>query len=265
MTTPPDADALAAFGVDGPPVLLAGGEGLSFHVADVVVKRVGDVSESEWTQALLSRVEPNAFRIADPVATAEGRWVHDGWMASRFVDGLRPLAPAWTEIIDAGLRFCDAAERVRHDGAEVLARRTHRWAVADRVAWGEQQVQLESEAADVHDQLMRFVQVPVRRDEQLVHADLTGNVFVDPEGSPVILDVSPYLRPREWAAAVVVADAVLWNGADLSLARSFARDAASRDLLARALIFRMVAEQLAGSPRHGGFLQPYRDVLHLFD
>ncbi len=94
-----------------------------------------------------------------------------------------------------------------------------------------------------------------------MNGDLTGNVHLDRSGTPVVLDFSPYLRPREWAVAIVIADAVLWNRAGLSLARSFARPAPGRDLLGRALIFRMVAEQLATDPRHGAHLDPYRRVL----
>lgn len=89
---------------------------------------------------------------------------------------------------------------------------------------------------------------------------MSGNVFLDPAGVPVILDVSPYLRPRRWAAAIVTADAVLWNGASVSLAASFASEP-DRDLLGRALIFRLVAEQLADNPRHGALLEPYRRLL----
>jgi fructosamine-3-kinase len=100
---------------------------------------------------------------------------------------------------------------------------------------------------------------------QVVHGDLSGNVHVDRSGTPVVLDFSPYLRPREWAAAIVIADAVLWNGAPLSLARSFASTRPGRDLLARALIFRIVADQLATTDRtdrrHGAHLDPYRRVL----
>jgi hypothetical protein len=46
-----------------------------------------------------------------------------------------------------------------------------------------------------------------------------------------------------------------------SLARGFGDDPADRDLLGRALVFRLVAEQLAEDPRHGARLEPYRRVL----
>ena len=181
-------------------------------------------------------------------------------MACRFVAGLRPAAPAWSLITDAGLRFCDAAEMARNDGEMVLGARTHRWAVADRVAWGESVVDLPSDATDVLRRITDLLDGPPRHDRQFVHGDLSGNVFLDAQHTPVILDVSPYLRPREWAAAIVAADAVLWNGAAITVARNFLANPAGCDLFARALIFRLVAEQLASNPRHDAFLEPYTDV-----
>jgi hypothetical protein len=126
--------------------------------------------------------------------------------------------------------------------------------------WGETQFHLGTEAAAVHVQLAALLGDPPT-DRQVVHGDLTGNVYVDRSQVPVILDFSPYLRPRQWAVVIVVADAVLWNGAQPSLAASFAATASARDLLGRALIFRLVAEQLAAEPRHGAHLEPYRRVL----
>jgi uncharacterized protein (TIGR02569 family) len=226
----------------------------------VVFKRVDDPNEAGWTQALLARTEQDGFLVPEPRPTSDGRWVHEGWSASRFVEGLRPAAPSWSVIAEAGLRFADAAERARSGGHEVLSRRTHRWAIADRVAWAEAHVALDPEAAEIHEWIATLLGETTGQ-EYLVHADLSGNVFVDPSDVPVILDVSPYLRPRRWAVAIVVADAVLWSGAEVALAESFASSATDRDLFGRALIFRMVAEQLGDNPRRGAFLGPYRRIL----
>jgi uncharacterized protein (TIGR02569 family) len=262
-----------AFGVEGVAVPLGAGEGVTVRVGGVVLKRVHDVDEAEWAQALQARLSEDGFRLARPVPTVDGRWTHAGWSAAQFVPGLRPLAPDWQAVVAVGLRFSDAAEAVRDADAGVLAARTHRWAVADRCAWGEGQLDLASEApeapeapeaAEVHERLTALLGDPPTA-RQVVHGDLSGNVHVDRSGTPVVLDFSPYLRPREWAAAVVIADAVLWNGAPLSLARSFASTRPGRDLLARALIFRMVADQLAATDRgHGAHLAPYRRVLAAF-
>lgn len=260
MTAAPSPAVLAGFGTGGDPVPVEGGQGVSFRVGDLVVKQVHDADEAERTQNLLSQTGQDGFRIPEPVPTVHGGWVYQGWSASRFIRDLRPMAPSWGDIAAAGLRFADAAERVRDGGHDILARRTHRWAVADRVAWAEEQVDLDADAADVQHRISALLgDAPAG--EHLVHGDLSGNVSFDHSGVPVILDVSPYLRPRRWAVAIVVADAVLWNGAELELAESFVSNPEDRDLFGRALVFRMVAEQLAARPRRGALLQPYQDVL----
>lgn len=259
MVPPPPRAVVATFGVDDEPVALEGGEGVAFRAGDIVLKRVHDPAEAEWTQGLVATVEQDGFRVANPVPTIGGRWVCDGWVASEFIAGLQPAAPRWNDVVAWGLRFGDAAERARRTHGE-LPRRAHRWAVADRAAWGEARVPLSPEVRQVRDALLALVVPRRQREQHFVHGDLAGNVFVDRSGVPVILDVAPYLRPRRWAAAVVVADAVLWYRADMSLAGEFAGTAEGRDLIGRALIFRLVADQLAGKRRHDRFLDPYRRV-----
>ncbi|MEM9651286.1 MAG: aminoglycoside phosphotransferase [Actinomycetota bacterium] len=258
--TPP-AHVCRAFGASGAAVPLAGGEGRAFRIGDVVVKAVHDDVESAWVQEMLAGLDQDGFRIPTPLRTTADQWVEGGWIASVFVPGLQPAAPRWTDIIEWGLRFGEAVSRQPTDGALGLARRTHRWAVADRVAWQEQEVDLSPEAAEVRSAIGRFLDPAPSTERQVIHGDLAGNVFVDTDGCPVILDVSPYLRHPRLAAAIVIADAVLWHGADTSLSSAFAADRTDRDLLGRALIFRLVAEQLAEHPRHGARLDPYRRVL----
>jgi uncharacterized protein (TIGR02569 family) len=242
------------------PVPSSGGEGLAFRSGDIVLKRVHDAGEAAWTQTLLSAIEQDGFRVATPIPTTDGRWVCNGWVANEFLPELEPAAPEWHRIVEWGLRFGDAADRARPPSDAALEQRTHRWAIADRVAWDEDEAVLPPAASEVQRALVEQTATGVAQ-RRVIHGDLAGNVFVDGSGRPVILDVSPYLRPRRYAAAVVIADAVLWNGADLSLATGFAASAEQRDLLARALVFRLVAEQLATDPRHGALLEPYRAVL----
>jgi uncharacterized protein (TIGR02569 family) len=223
----------------------------------VVVKRVECPEEASWAQEVLSRMEPDGFRIATPVRAASGAWVHAGCVAHRFIDGLRPLAPAWDEIIAVGLAFGDAATRVwPDDKADALTTRQHRWAVADRVAWGEASLAVPPEVEDVCARL-RALRGPVEGRRQVIHGDLSGNVFVAPDGMPVVLDFSPYLRPRLWAAAIVTADAVLWHRARPALLAA----QGDRDLAARALLFRLVADVLAPGSDPVGYLGRYREAV----
>jgi hypothetical protein len=174
----PSSTVLDAFAIDGDPVALSGGEGMSFRVGDFVVKRVHDAGEAEWTQALLSRTEQDGFKLPEPIQTADGQWVFDQWSASRFVPGLRSAVPLWNDIATVGLIFADAVECVRDGGADILARRSHRWAFADRVAWGEAMPDLNPEAREAYDKLTPLLTGNATGD-QLVHGDLTGNVYLD--------------------------------------------------------------------------------------
>src|SRR4051812_26199290 len=204
----PSRSILSAFGAHEEPDALEGGEGLTFRAGSVVLKRVHDVGEAEWTQTTLARIDQDGFRVPTPIPATTGQWVHDRWSASEFVPGLRPAAPRWDDIVAWGLRFGDAAERVRPTDSDALDARTHRWAIADRVAWSEAEVQL-SEATEIRRLLAELVIPDPKTDRHFVYGDLSRTVFLDRVDRPVILDVSPYLRHRRWPAAVVFADAVL--------------------------------------------------------
>src|SRR4051794_23681066 len=239
----PGPEVLAAFGLSGLSRVLPGGQQEAHRVDDVVLKPAVNDAEATWTQELLRGLDQDGFRCADPIPTLDGRWTEGGWIANRFIPGLRPAAPDWDRVADAGLVFSDAAQAARPADDAPLSRRTHRWAVADRVAWGEQTIDLPGPANDVLEELTaRLVEV-VPRAVQVVHGDLSGNVFLDEHDEAVVLDVSPYIRPRDWATAIVVVDAVLWCGAEASVLRSFASDAGRTDLAIRALIFRLAAER----------------------
>ena len=86
---------------------------------------------------------------------------------------------------------------------------------------------------------------PVADTSQLVHGDLSGNVLFAAGLAPAIIDFSPYWRPALFAAAVVVADALLWEGADGRLLHAFASRPGFTQCLLRALVYRAVAHRLA--------------------
>lgn len=58
----------------------------------------------------------------------------------------------------------------------MLDRRTHRWAVADRVAWGEAVLDPVPQVMALHERLERR-RAPVTLVDQLIHGDLSGNVL----------------------------------------------------------------------------------------
>jgi uncharacterized protein (TIGR02569 family) len=236
---PPPA-VLAAFGLSGAPVPLAGGRGSSWRVGGGVLKPL-DTSEEElvWLADVLGTIRCEAFRVAPPLRARGGSLVVEGWTAWRAVEG-RHEEQRWPEIIAVGERFhVVLAGRER---PAFIARRTNPWAVGDRVAWG------ELPAADFADvkHLPRLASAlrPVAAPSQLVHTDLTGNVLFDDRLPPAVIDFSAGWRPTAYASAIVVADALVWEGADESILDAVAHVERFEQYLLRALIFRAVVDRL---------------------
>ena len=261
-TAPPPMEVLEAFGLRGPARSLAGGQRRTFEADGAVLKVADDAAEAAWVQDLAARLDPTIVRVARPLPTTDGSWTHDSWTASVFVRGLSPAAPDWATVTDAGRRFTEAASTIEDLDTRVLRTRTHRWARADRCAWAEEAITLTGRAEHLQVSL-RQLTIESDQPNQVIHGDLAGNVHLDEDGRPVVLDISPFVRPARWGDAIVVADAVTWRGGSPALATAFADDSAGVDLLARALIFRLVAEQLGGVGANPPSLEPYERLVGL--
>ena len=234
FTDQPPANVLRAFGVEEPPRPLAGGQGSSWAAGELVFKPGGGPVH-EWLAQTLVDVLADGFRLAAPVRTLDGTWSWEGWSATRWVEGSEPdhtKPSTWLDILEVGRAFHRAIAHL--DRPDCLDARDDRWAVADRVAWGEHVVQLHPEFADLSRRLQRALE-PLGP-PQIVHADLTGNVLLSATLPPAVIDISPYWRPPEYADGVVVADALCWHGAQASLLDQAGVPTAA---VARALLFRM--------------------------
>lgn len=237
MPFPPPA-VLAAFGVAGSrPVPLGGGQGRSWFAGDVVVKAVDvDQEELAWQAQIFHQIPAAGFRLARPRRAADGSLCADGWCATEYVTGTHE-ARRWPEIIAVGERFHAALREIPRPS--FLDQRSSRWAISDRVAWGEIP---GSEFSHVR-YLPELVSAlrPVTAPSQLIHGDLTGNVLFDSVQPPAIIDFSPYWRPTAYASAIVIADALVWEDADRQVLDAVTHIGDFGQYLVRALIFRAVA------------------------
>jgi uncharacterized protein (TIGR02569 family) len=230
---------IESFGGAGSPAPLAGGRGTAWRVGRLVL-RPADPAEPPlgWQRDLLASIGDPGFRVSLPVTTAGGDFENDGWCAWQFVEGTHAEG-RWREIIAVGERFHRAIADVPEPA--YVAERTDPWAIADRVAWGE----LEADGfADV-EHLAELVSArrELQAPRQLVHGDLTGNVLFADDLPPAIIDLSPYWRPPAYASAVVVADALVWEGAEESLLDAVAHVPRFPQFLVRALIMRLVVDR----------------------
>ena len=240
MDRSPPPHVCAAFGVAREELQpLTGGSGPAWRADRIVLKPAQDTAEAAWIARTLDALEVPAIRLARPLRSSDGRWVVGGWTAARHVAG-RPQ-PRHDEVVAVSLRLHEAIGRRRRRGFG--ATRTHLYAGADGAAWGEARVGRGGEGGALFDGLARWGRRMTLR-SQIVHGDLCGNVLFAGSAAPAVIDFSPYWRPAEWAAAVVVVDALAWGGADAGLVERWAGLAEWPQSLLYALLFRAAAHAL---------------------
>ena len=197
-----------------------------------------------WLASVCTDLRGPGFVVPQPVRATDGSWVVEGWAAWTKIDGAPDPLARWPELVAASEAFHAALADVPAPGW--LGRGRDRWTVADRVAWGETQVELAPELADLVAEL-RAATRPVRSSNQLVHGNLADNVLFADGQPPAVIDFAPSWRPAGYPVAVAAVDLLAWSGAPPTILDELADH---DQLLLRALIYRLVTESL-GRPDAG--------------
>ncbi len=243
-TEPPPEHVRSAFGVrEAEPERLE--RGLVWRCGDVVIKLVRSTTDAAWAAQVLDGLEVEGLRLARPLRSTDGRWVVSGWTASRFLEGR--AEPRHDEVVAVAQRLHEASAGLSRPG--FLDDRYDLYATAEAAAWGEIDPELSDEQGGATFTQLAAARRPVDLRPQVVHGDLFGNVLFAGAAPPAVVDVIPYWRPPEWAAAVVVVDALAWGGADAGLMHRWSSLAEWPQALLRALLFRVVVHAL--HPRAG--------------
>lgn len=254
-------DVVLTFGIDqyAPLKSLPGGS-LTCYLAgkDIVFRPSEDDAESEQIAQIMRELNsirsPSAlYRVSYPVSVANDttRFVHNGWTAWSFVSGQPRDEMRWDEILQTCRAFHQDIGKLDMSKPEFLSRPMSRFREADRVAWDEMRLCDLPMVAD--EDLWSRISEPLRQLEslkrelsdatrfQLVHGDIAGNMLFEADGQPPgIIDLTFYWRPATTAAAIVVADGLMWNGQGDSLIKMYGTDSDSIQILIRALLFRTV-------------------------
>lgn len=239
-STPPE-HVLHAFGGDGATAPLPGGRGLAWRAGRIVVKPA-EMPEAllAWQAGMLGQASDQHLRVAMPRRSAHGSFIVDGWMATTFCEGTHERG-RWLDIVAVADRLHAALATVPRPAIDLG--RDDPWAIADRVAWGEESMAPYVQAP--HVARLAALRAPVDDRSQLIHGDLTGNVlFADPL-PPVVIDFAAYWRPTAYARAVVVADALAWEGATPDGLAAVTSADRFGQFLTRALLARIVTDWLA--------------------
>lgn len=212
MPDPPSEEVVEVFGGSGKPHLLAGGEGRTYRAGNVVLKPADEGSEylAEIEQTISGTAE---FRFPKPIRSRTGGWVHQGWSAKEFAEGSHAQG-RWLEPIETCIAFHRAISDLPRPS--FIGLYDSAWSIADKVAWGEREIDHHPKTVPIARQLQRVFQ-PVSAQSQLVHGDLGGNLLYSGCLPSAIIDLSPYWRPAGYALGIVVADAMVDEGADPGL------------------------------------------------
>ncbi len=237
--TPPPDHILAAFGIyDTRGEELPATAGRVWRFGDVVLKPVSDPVEAAWVAGAFESLRVSDIRVARPLRSSDGRWVVGGWSAQRFVSG-RPAA-RYSDVVRASFALHEALSSTPRP--RFLSHRQDVYSWADRLAWGEID-DTEGALGDGHGvALFREIaagRMPVTASSQIIHGDLFGNVLFAGSAPPAVIDFTPYWRPTNYSAAVIVADAVSWGGASGELVEEWAYLAEWGQMLRRAALFRL--------------------------
>ncbi|MET7717305.1 TIGR02569 family protein [Streptomyces sp. NPDC005407] len=250
----PSSSVLAAFGAAGTPVPLPGGQGSAWRAGALVLKPAAMEPETAWRAGVLHHLpEAPGFRVARPVPATDGSWAAHGWEAWRLVGGSTDPHRA-DEVIRAGEAFHTALAHLPRP--RFLHVRDTPWSRADRLAWQ------ETEQAPDFPLLKPLLaeRGTVDAPAQVVHGDLLGNVLFEPGRPPAIIDWPPYWRPAAYASAVVAVDALCWYEADPALLERWSHLPDWRQLLIRALIFRIAAHATLGGATEDDY-RPFVDLV----
>lgn len=227
---------MAAFGVGGSvPRLVDGGQGVTFRIGDLAIKQCTDIERIEWLSGVLEAVEERGFRLARPVRANTGKFVVNGWCATRWLDGTTAIAGRWHEAIDACRAFHKAIAGVPR--SPLLHQADNPYDRADIAVWAEppQDLHIGPTARELQ-QLLRPITLP----SQLVHGDPSeGNLLFAPDKPPGIIDIAPYWHPADYGIAMLIADGIAWSGAPHTLLANVAAWSQMDQLLIRAVLFRL--------------------------
>ncbi|MEU6643664.1 TIGR02569 family protein [Saccharomonospora sp. NPDC046836] len=234
----PPVHVCTAFGAsfDGAEPLPGG----AWRCGDVVLRQVTDRTHALWLATTFAALDIPDLRIARPLRTTDGRWLIGGWSASRYVAGTAENRP--DALVLTAVKLHQATANLPRP--DFLAKRRDVSAVAERIAWGEHEAELDEQKGGRWFEILVPARRPVSLPDQLVHAELFGTVLFDGDAAPGLVDFVPHYRPAEWGAAVAAVDAVAWGGADSALLRRWSHLPEWPQLLLRATLFRLAYNAL---------------------
>ena len=232
----PPLSVLSAFGCECDPIPLDISANRVFRCGECVLKRIDSYVESEGTANLQIQISSDEFRMPRPIQSRDGTYVYEGWTAFEYLDGKFERG-RWEDVIDLCITFHDAVFGFLRPA--FLDDYENPWTIADHAVWDEQPYTPDPKIASSVEKLQSILRA-IDQPSQLIHGDFSENVLFSENNPPVVIDFSPYWRPAGFALGIVVADALVWGGADDSIFEKIPPLPDFDQLLARAELRRII-------------------------
>lgn len=236
---PPGVALAKAFGSDATPIVLSGGQGTTYRSGEIILKPTGNIESSNWQAELFSKIESTTeVRIAKPVKSTKGLWVHEGYVAWTVLEGKHTVGN-YDEKLSASIAFHKLLKDFPKPS--FLGTASSSWATADLVAWQKIEFRYDTEFMSLYNQIKPHLH-PISVPEQLIHGDCLGNMLFQPRLPTGVIDFSPAWAPTGFAEGIMFADAISWENADLKELTAFF-DIPNFDQFAWRGILRRITEQ----------------------
>lgn len=251
---------LEAFDCIGTPKRLPGGQETSFIVGDVVLKPIDNIARYTWASELLLRMPQAGFRISTPLKSRQNQFTYAGWSAAIYEPGAEIMG-RWEDKLDV----CRAFHIAMPDRIKLpMPPSDDRWTYAHKIVWGDGGM-----PQNIHPEIRRLI-MPLFKHyptmappDQIIHSDMCGNILFDDELGPLVIDFSPAYGPPAYAEAIIVVDAIAWEDAPMALIHALPDTSDYRQMLIRAVNFRLIVAALFYSEDVARFRRAYDDFVPL--
>lgn len=240
-------EVLDAFWLPHTAVPLPGGQGNSWRVWDFVLKPHEE--SYEWISLMVNQLKPVDFRVSYHHKSLLGSFTYKGWWCTQFLEG---------NEVTGRIQEKYAVARSLHDlfAAIEKPRNWHPsdspWSRAHEVVWGEREL-----PQNIHPQIYRSIQPvidalkPLQLKNQIIHGDLCWNILFHEKLPPLVIDFSLDYRPREYAEAILIADAIAWENGGKEAYSLLPPD--SKQVLLRACLFRLLTKAFLRPDNYDSF------------
>jgi hypothetical protein len=246
---------LKSFNLEGEPIPVEGGQNTSVKVHNAILKPVEEKEYYEWSLKLIDNITPISYRISKPYKNKSGSYVSSNWICNRYESGNEVDGSIEKKLKVSRLFHQDLSKFEINDFPEP----NNPWAKGHRISW--QVEPLPSEftmiSKEIINELLLMIRLKRHYNVQIIHGDLSGNILFDDRYDPLIIDFSPTIAPVEYAEAILVCDCIAWQGSNISELNLLPNNELYREMMIRAVIFRLSVKAILSGKDENSFLREY--------